>query len=154
PLEPRDHAGKGAHVFAEACDRGPRRNGPIAPARHDQLAAGAKFDRHRRTAGVAQLPSAPSRALRTGLPVILPNGPAQQVEADDVIAHVRTEVGSDRFCDLDSRKLNAALSDHLAGKRRSGDAARTSTVKKRLDLSVASHAFGKTSPTRALARTE
>jgi hypothetical protein len=85
---------------------------------------------------------------------MLHNGRAQQVEADDVVAHVRTEAGSDRFCDLDGRKLNATLSDHIAGKRRSGDAVRPSAVKKRLDLSVASHAFGKTSPARALARAE
>ena len=55
PLETRDHAGERAHVLAETCNRGPRRNGPIPAARHDQLAAGAKLDRRRRTAGVAQL---------------------------------------------------------------------------------------------------
>src|SRR5258708_8613029 len=81
PLEPRDHAGKGAHVFAELGDRGPRRNGPIAPARHDQLAAGAEFDRHRRTAGVAQLLATAGRPLPTGRYAMPHNGPAPQVEA-------------------------------------------------------------------------
>src|SRR5260370_33771530 len=68
PLEPRDHAGKGAHVFAETCDRGPRRNGPIAPARHDQLAARANFNRPRRTAGVSPLPTAAVPAMLSGPP--------------------------------------------------------------------------------------
>src|SRR6516164_9834659 len=77
----------------------------------------AEFDRHRCATGVAQLLAAAGRALRTGRHVMLHNGHAQQVEADDVIAHVGTEVGSDCFCDLDGRKLNAALSDHIAGKR-------------------------------------
>ena len=37
PLEPRHHAGERAHVLAETRDRGPRRNGPVPPAGHDQL---------------------------------------------------------------------------------------------------------------------
>ena len=45
PLEPRDHAGEGAHMLAEACHRGPRRHGPVSAAGHDQLGAGAKLDR-------------------------------------------------------------------------------------------------------------
>ena len=44
-FEPRDHAGEGAHVLSETCNRGPRRNAPVPAARHDQLGAGAKLDR-------------------------------------------------------------------------------------------------------------
>src|SRR5262245_60421975 len=85
---------------------------------------------------------------------MLDDGRAQQVVADDVISQVCTEVGFNRFCDLDSRKLDAALADHVPGKRRSDEAARQSAIEKRLDLSIAFHPFGKTSPARALARAE
>src|SRR5262249_36740914 len=102
-LEARDHAGKGTHVFAEPGDRGPRRNGPVPSARHDQLAAGARYDRHRCAAGVAQLLAAAGPAWRRGRDVMFDDSRAQQVEADDVIAQVGTEVGGNRFCDLDSR---------------------------------------------------
>ena len=128
PLETRDHAGERAHVLAEARNRGPRRNGPISAARHDQLAAGAKLDRHRRAARVAQLLAAAARTLRAGRHVMLHDGRAQQVEADDVIAQVGAKVGGDRFRDLDGRKLDGALSEHVAGERRSRDAAGLSAV--------------------------
>ena len=54
PLETRDHAGERAHVLAETRNRGRRRNAAVPAARHDQLAAGAKLDRRRRTARIAQ----------------------------------------------------------------------------------------------------
>ena len=154
PFEPRDHAGEGAHVLAETCNRGRRRNGPVSAARHDQLAAGAKLDRHRRTARVAQLLAAAGRTLRAGRHVMLHDGRAQQVEADDVIAQVRAKVGGDRFRDLDGRKLDGALSDRVPGERRNRDAARLSAVEQRLDLSVPFHPIGKTGPTGALAWAE
>ncbi len=103
------------------------------------------------TAWVAQLLAAADRALRTGRHVMPHDSRAQQVEADDVIAQVRTKVGSDRFCDLDGRKLDTALSEHAAGERRSGDPARRSAVEKRPDLSVPLHPLGKAGPTGALA---
>ena len=68
PFETRDHAGEGAHVLAETRNRGPRRNGPVSAARHDQLAAGAKLDRHRRTARVAQLLAAAGSDIAGGPP--------------------------------------------------------------------------------------
>ena len=154
PFETRDHAGERAHVLAEARDRGPRRNGPVPAARHDQLAAGAELDRHRRAARVAQLLAAAARTLRAGRHVVLHDGRAQQVEADDVIAQVRAKVGGDRLRDLDGRKLDAALSERVPGQRRNGDAARLLAVEERLDLPVAFHAIGETSPAGALARAE
>src|SRR5208282_5386749 len=136
------------------CDRGPRRNGPVPPARHDQLAAGAQFDRQRRTAWVAQLLAAAGRTLRAGRHVMLYDGRAHQIEADDVIAQFRTKVGGDRFCDLDGRKLDGILSKRVPGEGRNGDAGGLSAVEKRLHLSVPLHALGKTGPTGALAWTE
>ena len=128
PLETRDHAGERAHVLAEARNRGPRRNRPVSPACHDQLAAGAKLDRRRRAAGVPQFLAAAGRTLRAGRHVMLHDGRAQQVEADDVIAQVRAKVGGDRFRDLDGRKLDGVLPEHAAGERRNGDAAGLSAV--------------------------
>ena len=89
PLETRDHAGERAHVLAETRNRGRRRNAAVSAARHDHLAAGAKLDRRRRTAGIAQLLAAAGRTLRAGRHVMLHDGRAQQVEADDVIAQFR-----------------------------------------------------------------
>ena len=154
PLETRDHAGERAHVLAETRDRGPRRNGPVTAAGHDQLAAGAKLDRHGRAARIAQLLAAAGRTLRAGGHVMPHDGRAQQVEADEVIAQVGAKVGGDRFRDLDRCKLDAALSEHVAGERRSGDAAGLSAVEERLDLAVAFHPLGKTGPAGALARAE
>ena len=82
-----------------------RRNGPVPPARHDQLAAGSELDRHRRTARVAQLLAAAARTLRAGRHVMLHDRRAQQVEADDVIAQVRAKA---RWRSLSrSRRLRA-----------------------------------------------
>ena len=78
-------------MLAETRDRGPRRNAPVTAAGHDQLAAGGKLDRRRRTARVAQLLAAAGRTLRAGRDVMLDDGRAQQVEADDVIAATRCE---------------------------------------------------------------
>ena len=101
-------------MLAETRNRGPRRNGPVSTAGHDQLGAGGKLDRHRRAARVAQLLPAAGRTLRAGCHVMLDDGRAQQIETDDVIAQIRAKVGGDRFGDLDSRKLDAALSERLA----------------------------------------
>ena len=51
------------------------------------------------------------------------DGRAQEVEADQVIAQVGAKVGDNGFCDLDGRKLDRTLPEHVAGKRRSRDAA-------------------------------
>ena len=73
---------------------------------------------------VAQLLAAAARTLRAGRHVMLHDGRAQQVEADDVIAQFRAKVGGDRFRDLDGCKLDGALSERVAGReakrRRSG----------------------------------
>ena len=75
---------------------------------------------------------------------MLRDGCAQQVEADDVIAQLRAEVGGDGFRDLDGGKLDGALSERLAGKRRNGDLAGRDAVEKRPDLPVPLHLLGKT----------
>src|SRR5262249_26526022 len=76
PFEPRDYAGNRADVLAETGNSGPGRNGPISPAGHDELAARAKLDRHRGTAGVAQLLAAAGRTLRAGGDVMPDDGRA------------------------------------------------------------------------------
>ena len=125
PLETRDHAGEGAHVLAEARNRGraAKRSG-IPPLVMTSLPPRAKLDRHRRTARVAQLLAAAARTLRAGRHVMLRDRRAQQVEADDVIAQLRAKAGGDRFRDFDGRKLDGALSERVAGpaakRRRSG----------------------------------
>src|SRR5215813_293075 len=111
PLDARYDAGERAHVLTEARDRRARGDAAIAAARHDELAASRKFERHRRTAWVTQLPAPTSRALRTRWHVMADNGRAQQVEAHDVIREIGAKVGGDRFCDLDRRKCRAALSN-------------------------------------------
>jgi hypothetical protein len=75
---------------------------------------------------------------------------AQQVEADYVIAQWCAKLGGDRFRDLDSCKLHATLAQTVPGQRRNGDEATRSAVEERLDLPIAFHAIGKTSPTGAL----
>ena len=154
PFEQRNHAREGADVPAEARNRGARRNRPVSSARHDQLAAGAKLDRHGRAARVAPLLAAATRTLRAGCHVMLHDGRAQQIEADDVIAQFRGKVGGDRFRDFDGCKLNAVLSERVPGQRRNRNAAGLSAVEHPFDLPVPSHAVGKTSPTGALARAE
>ena len=142
-------------MLAETRNRGPRRDRPVSPAGHDQLGAGAKHDRRRRTLWVAQRLAAAGRTLRPGRHVMLHDGRAQQVEADDVIAQIGAEVGGDRFGDLDRCKLDGTVSKCVPGraaKRQHGT--RLGAVKQRLDLPIASHAIGKAGPTRALARAE
>src|SRR6201985_181884 len=108
-LETRDNTGERAHVSAKTRNRGRRRNAAVSAARHDQLVARAKLDRRRLTAGITQLLAAAARALRTERHIMLGDGRAQQVEADDVIAQWSAKTGGDRFGDLDGGKLDAAL---------------------------------------------
>ena len=82
---------------------------------------------------------------------MLHDGRAQQVEADDVIAQLSAKTGGDRFGDLDSRKLDGALSERVPGQWRNGDAAGLSAVEERLDLPVPFHPLGKTHPAGAFA---
>src|SRR5262249_48956129 len=122
----------------------------VATARHDELAARAEVERDYRALWIAQLLAAAGWTLRTGSHVMPHDSRAQQVEADDVIAQVGAKICGDGFCDLDRRKLDAALSQHVAGQRRSGDAACSSAVEQALDFSVALHPCGKTCPAGAL----
>src|SRR5580693_4912378 len=121
---------------AETRNRGRRRNAAIPAARHDDFAARAKLDRRRRTAGIAPFLVAAARALRARRHMMLHNGRAQEVEADDVIAQLRAKIGGDRFRDLDGRKLDGALSESLLSQGRNGDAVGLSAVEERLDLPV------------------
>src|SRR5450432_4297756 len=141
-------------MLSEACHGGPRRYGPVSPTGHHQLGARAGLDRHRRPARVPQLLAAAGRTLRAGCHVMLGDGRARQVEADDVIAQLRAKTGGDCFGDFEGGKLDAALPDCMAGERRNGDGARRSAVKKPLDLPVPYHAIEKTGPTGAFARDE
>src|ERR1700732_5059747 len=136
PLETRDHTGQGAHVPAETGNRARRRNAAVSPALHNYLAACAKLNRHWRTAGIAQLLAAAARTLRAGRHVMLHDGRAQQIEADDVIAQFRAKIGGDRFRDLDGRKLNGTLAERVPGQRRNGEPAGLSAIEEGLDLSV------------------
>ena len=153
-LEARDHAGQRADIFAEAGDGGARRQGAVAAAGHDQLAAGGKLDRLRRAARIAQFLAAAGRTLRAGGDVMFRDGRARQVEADDVIVQFGAEIGGDRLRDLDGCKLDGALSDRLPRQRRNRDTARLAAFEQRLDLPVPFHAVGKTHPTRTVARGE
>ena len=103
-------------MLAETRNRLARRDRPVSPAGHDQLAAGAKLDRHRRAARVAQLLAAAARTLRTRRHVVLRDGRAEQIEADDVIAQFRAKAGGDGFRDFDGCKLDAVLSERAAGR--------------------------------------
>src|SRR5437773_2476813 len=85
---------------------------------------------------------------------MLHDGRAGQVEAEDVIAQVRAEIGGDRFRDLDGCKLDGTLSQRVPGERRKGNALRRSTLEKSLDFPVPYHAVEKTGPTGALAWAE
>ena len=71
-----------------------------------------------------------------------------------MIAQIRAKIGDDRLGDLDGCKLDAALSDRMAGERRNSDAADLLAVEQRLDLTVAFHAIGNARPARTLARVE
>src|SRR5947209_2372725 len=85
-LETRDNAGKRADVPAKTRNRGRRRNAAIPAARHDELVARAELDRRWLTKGITQLLAAAARTLRTERHIMLDDGRAQQVQADDVIA--------------------------------------------------------------------
>ena len=102
PLQTRDHARKRAHMLAEACNRVPkakqrdtRRSSSAACRRHQSQPASARGGG--RAAPYGRMPD-----IAAGRNIVPRNGRAQQVEADDVIAQVRTKIGSDRFCDLDA----------------------------------------------------
>jgi hypothetical protein len=125
-LEPRDHAGKRAHMLLEARHRGSRRYGAVSSAGHYQLGAGAKLDRRRLAPRVQQFPVSAGRALRAGRNVMLGDGRAQKVEADDVIVQLGAKPGGDRLGDFDGGKLDAALPQGVAGQRRNRDGARRS----------------------------
>ena len=71
-----------------------------------------------------------------------------------MIAQLRAKIGGDGFRDLDSRKLDGALSERLSGQRRNGEAAGLSAVEERLDLPVSFHSLGKAHPAGALPRSE
>src|SRR5580658_4786422 len=153
-LETRDNAGERAHVPAKTRNCGGRRNAAVPAARHDQLVARAKLDRRRLAAGITQILAAATGTLRTERDIVLHDGRAQQVEADDVIAQLSAKTGGDRFGDLDGRKLDGALSERVASQWRNGDAAGLSAVEERLDLPVPFHPLGKTHPTGAFAWAE
>src|SRR5437016_190865 len=104
-LETRDNAGERAHVPAKTRNRGRRRNAAVPAARHDQPVTRAKLDRRWLAAGITQLLAAAARTLRTERHIMLHDGRAQQVEADDVIAQWSAKTGGDRLGDLDGRKL-------------------------------------------------
>jgi hypothetical protein len=117
PLEPRDHAGERAHMFSETRHRDPWRHRPVPSACHDQLSTGAKLDRLRRPPRILQFLASAGRALRACGYVMLCDGRAQQVEAHDVIAQIRTKSAGDRSRDFDGGKLDRALSEGIAGER-------------------------------------
>src|ERR1700745_993724 len=153
-FETRDDAGERADVPAKTRNRGRRRNAAVPAARHDQLVALATLDRRWLTEGVTQLLVAAARTLRTECHIMLRDGRAQQVEADDVIAQWSAKTGGDRLGDLDGRKLYGGLSERVPGQWRNGDAAGLSAVNERLDLPVPFHPLGKTHPTGAFAWVE
>ena len=118
PLEMRDHAGERTDMLSETGNRGRWRNGPVSAARHHKLFAGTKLDRRRRTVRVPQALATADGALGPSRYIVPRDSRAQQVEADDVIAHVRAKVGSDRLCDLDRSKVDGALSQRIFAERR------------------------------------
>ena len=71
-----------------------------------------------------------------------------------MIPQFGAEVGGDRFSDLNGCKLDGALSQRVMGQRRNRDPACLFAVEKRLYLTVAFHAIGKTHPTGAPAWAE
>src|SRR5215472_7897171 len=97
-------------MFPKTFDRGPRRNGPVASARHNQLGPAAQFYRYRSPARIAELLAAAGRTLRALGREMLHDGRARQVEADNMIAQIRAEVGGDGFRDLDGCELDGTLS--------------------------------------------
>src|SRR5258707_1561767 len=113
PLEPRDHTGERAHMLSETRHGRPRRYGPVSSARHNQLGAGAKLDRHRYSAPVPQLFAAAGRTLRAGRHRMLHNTRAQQIVTDDVIVQLGAKASSDRFGNFEGSKLNRALSERV-----------------------------------------
>ena len=71
-----------------------------------------------------------------------------------MIPQFGAKIGGDRFRDLDSRKLNGALSEGVPSQRRNGEAAGLFAVEERLDFPVPFHPLGKTHPAGALLRPE
>ena len=118
PLKPRHHARQRAHMLAEARDRAARGDGAISPAGHEQFVAGTEFNRLGHAARVQQFLAPAGRTLRTRRHVVLGDGGAQQVEADNVIAQFGAKTGGDCFCDLERGKLDCGLSDAVARERR------------------------------------
>ena len=88
PLEPRDHAGQRAYVFAEARYGGSRRHRAVSAAGHDELSALGNLDRRRRPARTLQLLAAAGGTLRAPRDVVLGDDRTSQVEACNVIAQI------------------------------------------------------------------
>ena len=88
-------------MLAETCDRCPGRDGTVSTAGHEQLVARSEFDRLRRAARVPQFLAAAGRTLRAKGDVMLRDGGAQQVQADNVITQFSAKVGGNRFCDFE-----------------------------------------------------
>ena len=68
-----------------------------------------------------------------------------------MIVQVGAKAGRDRLRDLGRREIDGALSERVAGERRSRNAASLLAVEERLDLAIAVHALGETGPAGALA---
>ena len=154
-FEARDHARKRAHVLAETCNRGPRRDGPVPAARHDQLAAGAKLDRDRRPPGSRSFLRPQLGHCGRRRHVMLHDRRAQQVEADDVIAQwsVRNSVAI-AFAISTAASWTPLCPKVFRARGETATQRACSAVEKRLDFPVAFHAIGKTSPTGALPGSE
>ena len=71
-----------------------------------------------------------------------------------MIREIGAKLGSNRFCDLDGRKRDAALSNRLAGERRRRNLARAFAVEHPLDFAIAHHARGEADPTGTFARAQ
>ena len=154
PFKLRHHAGERAHVLAVFCHRGPRRNAAVAAAGHDRLGAAGQHERHRLAARIAQLPSSAGWTLRPARHVVLDDGRARQIEADQMIVQRGAETAGDRLGDLDGRKRDAAIAERVLGERRNRDAARVPAVEHRPDLAVPFHPLGETGPARPFAWAE
>src|ERR1700684_4252810 len=123
----------------------------VAPPRHPQLRAHAKLDRRRRPARIPQFFAAAGRTLRASRDIMLRNGRAQQIVADDVIVQFGAKAGGNRLGDFEGRKLDSAFSERVADQRRDGYRARLSAVEKSLDLPVPDHPVEQARPAGALA---
>src|ERR1700744_2949350 len=138
-------------MLAESFNCGPRRNAAVSAAGHHQLGAGAEVDLHRGAPWISQLLAAAGRTLRAARHVVLRHRRTQKVEADDVIAQFSAKAGGDGFGDFDRGKLDAALPEGIASKRRDGNGACSSALEKPFDLAVADHAIEQTGPAGRLA---